>query len=205
MSATHKTTAAQTGFTLIEVLVVMILMGLITGVLFQALERAYQINERFGISLASVQQGQMATDWYRQSINGLFPDFADGTHLFQGKPQRLSGLSTNPISTESGAPTPITWELKTRPADNITELIYTEGSLQTQLMSWLGTESNFIYLDEKGEPHTSWPPPLGLFPQLPAQIQIQSKYPTANLTLVSHIMGQTSAPLRLRDLLGIAP
>lgn len=153
MSPAHKTHVAQTGFTLIEVLVVLILMGLITGVLFQALERAYRLNERFGISLANVQQGQMATDWYRQSINGLFPDFADGAHLFQGKPQRLSGLSTNPISTEAGASTPITWELKTRSVDNITELIHTEGSLQTQIMSWRSTESNFIYLDEKGEPH----------------------------------------------------
>jgi hypothetical protein len=44
-----------------------------------------------------------------------------------------------------------------------------------------------------------------LFTQLPTQIQIQSKDPSGDITLVANIMGQTSAPLRVRDVLGIQP
>jgi prepilin-type N-terminal cleavage/methylation domain-containing protein len=195
----------QAGFTLIEVLVVMILMGLITGVLFQALERAYRLKNHFAISLTSVQQSQMTTDWYRQSINSLFPDFSDGSQIFQGKALQLSGLSTHPLNSDAGAPTPITWQLKHRPADGITQLIYTEAQRDTQLMSWRSTSAHFIYLDDQGLTHTSWPPALGKFPQLPTQIQIQSKDKTGDMTLVASIMGQTNAPLRLRDILGTAP
>jgi hypothetical protein len=72
-------------------------------------------------------------------------------------------------------------------------------------MSWRSTQVKFVYVDEMGEPHDQWPPALGLFPQLPSQIQIESKDPSGDITLVANIMGQTSAPLRVRDVLGIQP
>ncbi|HUX23131.1 MAG TPA: type II secretion system protein, partial [Burkholderiales bacterium] len=47
----------QSGFTLIEVLVVLIIVGIISGVLFQALEQAYRLQDRYGTELFRVQQG----------------------------------------------------------------------------------------------------------------------------------------------------
>jgi len=84
------------GFTLIEVLVVMIMVAMISGVLFQALERAYRLQERFGVTLFNVQQGQMVSDWYRQTVQGLYPDYPNGASVFQGQEQAFTGLSTNP-------------------------------------------------------------------------------------------------------------
>jgi hypothetical protein len=72
-------------------------------------------------------------------------------------------------------------------------------------MSWRSTQVQFVYLDAQGAPHDQWPPALGLFSQLPSQIQIQSKDPSGDITIVASILGQTSAPFRLRDALGVQP
>ena len=197
--------ARSTGFTLIEVLVVMIMVALISGVLFQALERAYRLKERFGVELFNVQQGQMATDWYRQSINGLYPDYPDGANVFQGREQQLSGLSTNPLSDDYGITTAVTWKLLEQPQSGTTSLVYIENKQETTILSWHGRDARFIYLDSTRTPHDRWPPPLGLFSQIPMQIQIQARDAGENITLLASPMGPTTPPLRIKDLLGLAP
>lgn len=191
------------GFTLIEVLVVMIMVALISSVLLQALERAYRLKERFGVELFNVQQGQMTTDWYRQSVNGLYPDYGDGANVFHGGEQEFSGLSTNPLSDDYGIVTPIAWKLHSQPQNGTTGLSYTENNQETFILNWRCNQARFIYLDDTHTPHDSWPPRLGLFPQLPVQIQIQTKDAGGNITLVASPMGPKTPPLRIKDLLGI--
>ena len=100
--------SGQTGFTLVEVLVVAIIVGLTSGILFEALQQAYRLQQRFGTELFAVQQGQMAADWYRQTVQGLYPDYADGRDIFRGQEKEFSGLSGNPLGEDYGAPTPVT-------------------------------------------------------------------------------------------------
>jgi prepilin-type N-terminal cleavage/methylation domain-containing protein len=195
----------QAGFTLIEVLVVMVLLALIGGVLFQALERAYRLQERFGATLFSVQQGQMASDWYRQSVQGLYPDYPDGAGIFKGQPQEFSGLSTNPLNADYGIPTPVTWRLRVEPSNNSTELVYESKGQETSIVNWRGNAARFVYLDDKQVPHDAWPPSLGQFAQLPTQIQIEIPKDTEIFPLVASPMGPTTPPLRMRDILGLSP
>lgn len=194
-----------TGFTLIEVLVVMIMVVMISAILLQALERAYRLKERFGTELFKVQQGQMATDWYRQSVNGLFPDYPDGANVFHGDEQEFSGLSTNPLSDDYGIVTPIRWRLHSGSQGGIAGLSYVENKQETFILSWRGDKARFVYFDDTLTPHDIWPPRLGQFPQLPTQIQIQTKGIGEAITLVASPMGSTTPPLRLRELLGLHP
>lgn len=193
------------GFTLIEVLVVMIMVALIGSVLFQALEQAYRLKDRFGVELFNVQQGQMATDWYRQSVNGLYPDYADGAHVFKGGELEFSGLSTTPLSEDYGIATAVTWRLRPEPQHGISTLLYVVGKQETAILSWRGKEPRFGYLDDTRAAHDSWPPRLGQFPQLPTQIQIQSRDGADSMVLVATPMGPTAPLLRMRDVLGISP
>ena len=139
----HKPTrhARSGGFTLIEVLVVMTLVALVSGVLFEALERAYRLKERFGVELFNVQQGQMATDWYRQSVNGLYPDYPDGGNVFKGAEQEFSGLSTNPLGEDYGNPSAVTWKLQSQPQSGISTLVYSVGKQETAILSWRGKDA----------------------------------------------------------------
>ena len=190
----------QTGFTLIEVLVVLIIVGMLGGILFQALERAYRLQERFGMELFSVQQGQMAADWYRQTVQGLYPDYPDGQSIFRGNEREFSGLTSNPLSNEYGVPTSIAWKIRNNPQNGAMELVYLEGKQETVILIWHSNEAQFIYFDEKQTPHTSWPPPLGQWAQLPKQIQLVSKDIGDPINIVASTMGPTMPLLRLQDL-----
>jgi prepilin-type N-terminal cleavage/methylation domain-containing protein len=185
------------GFTLIEVLVVLILFGMIGSILFQALERAYHLQDRFGTELFSVQQGQMATDWYRQTVQGLYPEYPAGPNLFRGNAQEFSGLSTNPLNSDPGAPTSITWQIRNNLQNGTIELIYIEGKQESPILNWQSKGARFIYLDEKLAAQEVWPPPLGLTNQLPTQIQLEIK---GAGTLIASPMGPTQLLPRLQDL-----
>lgn len=190
----------QTGFTLIEVLVVLIIVGMVSGILFQALERAYRLQERFGTELFNVQQGQMAADWYRQTVQGLHPDYPDGRSIFQGKQREFSGLTSNPLSNEFGAPTPITWKMRNNRHDGVTELVYLEGEQETTILTWRGNQARFIYVDEKQISHDNWPPPLGLSTQLPKQIQLVTQDAGDPVNIVAAPMGPTNPLPRPQEL-----
>lgn len=195
----------QTGFTLIEILVVLIIVGMTSGVLFQALERAYQLQQRFGTELFNIQHGQMATDWFRQTVQGLHPDYPDGQNIFHGDDREFSGLTNNPLSDEYGAPTPITWRIRDNHQNNTSELIYIEEKRETAVLTWHGNQSRFIYFDERQALYDSWPPPLGLFPQLPKQIHLVVKDNVAPFSIVATPMSISALPPRVRDFFGIAP
>lgn len=195
----------QAGFTLIEVLVVLIIVGVTSGVLFQALDQAYRLQDRFGRELFKVQQGQMASDWYRQTVQGLQPDYPDGQNIFRGKDRTFSGLSSNPLGDEYGAPTPITWRLRSNPQSSVIELVYLEGDGETAILKWRGKQARFVYLDEKQTPHHSWPPPLGLVAQLPEQIQLITEDAGEPINIIASPMGPTSPLPRPHDLFGIKP
>jgi len=199
---THSNNATkQHGFTLIEVLVVLLIVGMVSGVLFQALERAYRIQERFGMELFSAQQGQMAGDWYRQTVQGLHPDYPDGQHIFRGKEREFSGLSSNPLSNEYGAPTPITWQIRNNQTSGTIELVYLEGTrAPTVILTWHSREAHFVYFDEKQVAHDSWPPMLGQSAQLPKQIWLQTRDAGDPINLVAATMGPTTLLPRLQDL-----
>lgn len=194
------------GFTLIEVLVVLIIVGMTSGILFEALERAYRLQDRFGTELFKVQQGQMAADWYRQSVQGLRPDRSDGHNVFQGGEKEFSGLSSNPLSDDYGAPTPVTWKIRNNPQNGASELVYIEDKRETVILAWGGSAARFIYLDEKLEPHDVWPPPLGLWTQLPKQIQLLGKDAGDSTIIVASPMGPATTPPRPQDVFfGVTP
>lgn len=189
------------GFTLIEVLVVMIIMGLVTGILFQAIERAYQLQERFGTELFSVQEGQMATDWYRQSVQGLRPDYPDGQNLFQGTASAFSGLSDNALGSFYGAPTSISWRIRKSLNSGATDLVYIDNGRETPILSWQGSNAHFIYIDALQAPHETWPPPLGPWPQLPIQIQLIARDGADTAIIISTPMSTAAPVSRIKDLL----
>lgn len=190
------------GFTLIEVLVVLIIVAIISGVLFQALEQAYRLQERFGMELFKVQQGSMATDWYRQTVQGLQPDYPDGRNLFHGEERAFSGLSSNPLGDDYGAPVPIVWKIRSNQQTGATELVYIEEKQETPILSWRGKEARFTYLDEQQASHDSWPPPLGLWPQLPKQIQLVTRDDGEPVRIIASPLGPAATLMRTQDFFG---
>jgi general secretion pathway protein J len=166
----------STGFTILEMLVVLIIVGFVSSILFEALGQIYKLQSRFGLQLAQSQQGAMYTDWFRQVVQGLQTDFENGKEKFQGSESEFTGVSTSPLSADYGVPTTVTLTLQYNSIEEATELLYGANEKKTKLSSWAGRKTaRFIYVDAKGDQHDTWPPPFDIWPQLPNMILLQTE------------------------------
>lgn len=168
--------AKSSGFTLVEILVVLIIVGMVSGILLQALSQIYRLQGRFGQQLAQSQEGAMYANWFRQVIQGLQTDYPQGKDIFRGTETSLQGLSISPLSSDGAAgPTSIALKIVHDGSSEITQLQYESGSQKTPLFVWPGNKGGkFSYVDAAGERHAQWPPALGQWPQLPTVILLQT-------------------------------
>ena len=168
--------ANSSGFTLVEILVVLIIVGMVSSILLQALSQIYRLQGRFGQQLAQSQEGAMYADWFRQVIQGLQTDYPLGKDIFTGTETSLQGLSISPLSSDGAAgPTNITLKLVDDGNGAVTHLQYESAGQKTPLFVWPGKAvGKFIYVDAEGERHAQWPPALGEWPELPTVILLQT-------------------------------
>lgn len=191
----------QNAFTLIEVLVVLIMVGLASGILMQGLAQVFGLQTRFGVQLNHAQQDALSINWFRQCVNGLLPDYDDGKNKFSGTARQMSGLSTNPLAPEYGAPGAFAWEIKFNADLGDTELRYGSERFKEPILSWKGNQGKFVYVDVKDEPHEAWPPRLGLWPQLPAAVRLEMLRDGEPYVIFAVPMGTAPPPLRIKDIL----
>ncbi|HUW36061.1 MAG TPA: type II secretion system protein [Rhodocyclaceae bacterium] len=192
--------SGQRGFTLLEMLVVMILTGMITGILMQGLHQVFRLQTHFGREIFDTQQGEMYTDWFRQSVNGLMPDYADGKHQFKGTQREFSGLTLAPLDAANTALLPFSWRLKFDPETGRTQLRYGSGDDAPAVLSWSGNSGRFVYFDANNEAHDDWPPFLGKWPQLPQAIYLENQNATEPRIIVAVPKGLENPLPRQKDL-----
>lgn len=185
--------ASRRGFTLVEVLVVMAITALVTTVLLQALSQVYLLQTRFGEQLAQSQSGAMRVDWWRQVVQGLEPDFADGKGRFSGRSDRMEGLSTQGLGTEPEGPKAFALELSNG------ELRYLAGEQVTSLLRWpAGDRAEFAYFDGTGQAHPQWPPAStrGDALQLPAAVMLRHSSTVGDEVLLATPRGARETRVR---------
>ena len=85
----------QPGFTLVEMLVVLLIVGMVSGLLFDGAAQLMSMQARLERQLTTVRGEALRADWSRQVVQGIQPDYADGKQVFKGTPRGFSGLSTN--------------------------------------------------------------------------------------------------------------
>jgi general secretion pathway protein J len=203
---TMRLRVRRNGFTLLEMLVVLIIVSLISSILFEALGQIYKLESRFGQHLAESQQGAMYNDWYRQVVQGLQNDYALGKDVFKGESASFTGVTTSPLSLDYGTPTAITLSMEYNGRDDVTDLLYQANDRKTRLTSWPGRRSTkFVYIDDKGEQHDTWPPEFGLWPQLPNMIMLQYQKEGEPQFLAAAPRGSKDPKEPIHDMLGVAP
>jgi len=192
---------SQRGFTLVEMLVVLLIVGMVSGLLFDGTAQLMGMQARLERQLTRLRGEALRADWLRQVVQGLQPDYEDGKQIFKGSPRGFSGLTTNALSAGYGAPEPFAVTLAHNAAQNSMLLGYGNGRNASVLMSWPGNRGRFLYLDDRGEAHEDWPPPLGLWPQLPRTITLEGERDGAPWLIAAAHFGPTSPVMRQRDLL----
>lgn len=158
------------GFTLVEVLVVLVITSLVSTLLFQVLAQVSRLQSRFGEQLAQSRNGAMRADWHRQVLQGLLAVESESPQRFVGQPRRLAGLTLTALRSQSGAPEFVALEIRPHPSGLGGELHYSSGEdgVGMVLMSWSGPgPADFAYVDAAGNEYNQWPPPSGRLPMPP--------------------------------------
>jgi prepilin-type N-terminal cleavage/methylation domain-containing protein len=158
----------NSGLTLLEMLVTLVVVGLVAGLLGQALFQLSRIERLLEGGQLDSMADSVRADWVRSSIESLLPGEAGSTERLRGSERELEGLSADVPMT----PAPGLAMLHLRLAFD-----ETLGTTQVQLLeppaspgsdarepvvllSWPGREGRFRYLDDSGTWHDSWPLPL---------------------------------------------
>jgi prepilin-type N-terminal cleavage/methylation domain-containing protein len=149
---------AAAGFTLVEMLVVLVIVALISGVLLSAFERVLDIRLRLAAFLDGVDAPVLVADWFRASVGGLVPDAETGRNRFAGTAHRMSGLSLAPLNAAAGVPTQILWEVVFDADAGRSYLRYRNGEDRTMtIASWPGDYGGLHYCGDDLACHDSWP------------------------------------------------
>lgn len=173
------------GFTLLEMMVVMLIAGMALTLATQALDQYQHANARVAANTQAGRQYRLAEAWFRDSVRGLVAvesqalptaarDSSSGPAVsFEGRQDGFHGLTLAPVLAGQGVPTPQRWQV-VRDAAGGEVLELEEGGQRLQLRM-AGTSRLLLgYLDPGGELHAQWPPTQGAWPQLPAAVVLES-------------------------------
>ena len=187
------------GFTLVEMLVVLLIVGMASSLLFEGSAQVMAMQARFNGQLERLRGESLRADWLRQVVQGLQPDYPDGAHTFKGSARGFSGLTTNPLSTSYGGLAAFAVELQRDTLHHEMVLRYGNNKGAPELLRWKGDQALLRYVDATGEAHDAWPPPLGQSPQLPAAIYLEGGTDTGKVVVIASPNGPTAPIQRARD------
>lgn len=206
---------SQQGFTLVEMLVVLVLTALVVGIVFESLGRVADLRIRLARHLDGALDEAIVGSWFRTSVASLQTDLDGAPAAFRGGPQELSGLTLKPIEVPAGAPTAFAWRLVTETASGSTRLGYrgADGAWR-EITAWSGSGARFLYAGPDGEWRSEWPPPLSggstplgqvvprQRPQLPRFVRLDGGTGAEARSTVTAILGTTMPRQGLTDILG---
>lgn len=192
----------SSGFTLLEVLVVLVIMGLLSTLLLEGFSFVLTLRVRLLSQLQDVQQSALQEYGFRNSTAALVPDYYNGKNLFQGSEHELSGLTMAPLEASIGELLPFAWQIQHQ--QGMTTLRYRKSDGEYwEIAHWPGEEGKFLYQDEEGQWHSQWPPHSfsTSVPQLPRLILLQGQRRQIPMTWIVSLTDNTLtvSDLRLQD------
>lgn len=190
------------GFTLLEVLVVLMITGMVAAILFQGLGNVLAIRSSVAGTVLDLRTTVLQRNIILDPVRGVIPDHNKGDHLFTGDGRTMRGITIRPLGESTGAPRPFELSFDYDSANDVTRLIYrtTDVNTDPQLVaSWRGNQGQFAYHDINGGWHEAWPPPDNpKAPQIPWLIGIQTGL-ESNGVLVAYLNSPHERILRMQD------
>ena len=157
------------GFTLLEMMVVLVLVSLITVLLMQGFGFVVGLQDRIRQQLVQIQDLELREQWFRIVVRSLHRGRTSDQSTFTGDPTQISGLTLQPLSSDTGLPTKVQWILENDGTDSVLTYIE-ENNEPIALMRWTTEAPEFRYMDSTGTLNETWPPdaadsslPFGLF------------------------------------------
>lgn len=149
--------ARTAGFTLLEMLVVLVLMGLLTALVAQALGGLAAIDNSLERAEQRLRQDYLAEHQLRELVGGLVPDPALD-HDFAGNARSFAGLSLGSLAARPGVPLPV--QVRIESGADGPQLVMAGGASDapTEQRWALGPgDWGWRYLDPAGQWRPTWP------------------------------------------------
>lgn len=179
---------SSSGFTLLEVLVVIVLTSLISTILMQGLFHVFDMTGRLQNSASRQQIAVLQEHWFRHVSSSLTPDQPGGNNEFQGEKNWFTGLTLAPLRGHTGCPTMFVLEIQRN--SGVISLIYREEETTPLVIGkWPESESFFEYIDHEGIGYSQWPE-KNIEAQLPESIIFRRGEVDYIISWYSHISGR---------------
>jgi prepilin-type N-terminal cleavage/methylation domain-containing protein len=154
---------AQSGFSLLELLVVFVIVSMVSVLVLQGLGFGLSLYERVRNRGPELTAESMAHDWFRQVNASLLAQNQRGESLV-GDRSKFRAKTLNPLIGHVGLPTSIQWQIDQG------SLYYSENGQELKVLS-LDMDAGFEYLRGDGSWSRFWPVDKDSF-NLPKAIRI---------------------------------
>ena len=200
---TRNNSNRQRGFTLLEVIVVLMISSLIATILVQGLSLVLNTRFRVMSALTRIETEGLQTNIIVTPLRGLLPDHQGELGFFAGNTRQLKGLTLSPLHGTMGAPTVFSMTLERKTRDDETALNYLENGYEpVELARWPGNVGEFSYVGRDGVWKNRWPVVLPTdaekMLQVPRTIRLDTGLETRPVHVV-RVMGPHNRPVRLQD------
>jgi prepilin-type N-terminal cleavage/methylation domain-containing protein len=207
--------AQARGFTLVEMLVTLVVVGLVSTLLWQALAQVAQLETRLADGRALADGDRLRRAWVQQALAGIATGPLGTREAVAGTPDTLSSFTTLPPWPDAGGLQRMTLRLTTERQDGQVVVTLTATADASQqggspgreapaLWRWPG-EGRFEYLAADGQWLPRWPPTaisgVGAEPappRLPVAVRLLG--PPSGALLVP-IVADTSPLISRRDVM----
>lgn len=147
------------GFTLLEMLVVLVIVSLVSVVLMQGMSLILNLRNNLGDKVLDLDRAALKRSIIRLPLEGLTADFNDGEDVFSGTLKSVSGLTIQPLFRRGGRPIPFALTLEYDDRESLNSLAYREDHGEpVVLATWKGDEANFRYIGDANGWQPIWPP-----------------------------------------------
>lgn len=193
----------QAGFTLLEVLVVLVITSLITSILFEALAQVYSLRASMGRSMERLEEYVLVENLVRATLISVYPDEDGGKDIFAGEAKEISGLTLTPVAGRYGVPSKFTFQIGEGPVAGSARLSYLdETGKKFMVAEWPDASASFSYRGPDTGWRDSWPPAQGKPHQLPNVIQLTVTEGGSQWTITAAVKSIDIRPLRYEDIIG---
>ena len=190
----------QKGFTLMELLVVLVLISLLMTTLMQGLSYFLKLKERGSELVLTQQKTKMQEDWFKLLIQGFTPYQRFSKKVFKGNKTELTGQTLTTLTSSAASIVDIS--LKLEQTSGMIRLIYVEGNYIWRLGEWVSKEAHLSYQDREGNMHKSWPPKgNNEITQLPALIKLHVSTSQESIDWFVSIAGRLTPKPTIKELL----
>ena len=156
------------GFTLVELLITMIIVGLVSATLLQSAMTLFNNYVYVSDKYEDLQRSRLPDHWYRSSVEGLIISL---DQEFTGASNYFVGYSLSSVTQANGLLTKIRWSLHQE--DDWVKLKIAENDSQAiEVTRWRATAASFSYQGPEGVLQDEWPASKEEAPQLPLAIHL---------------------------------